>query len=165
MTDDPYDPNSEARSRHRRAVLTILIVLLMLFFAAWYAMSYVRADQARRESSPSSSTTTAECIEPADVTVNVYNATNRAGLAADVATDLRTRGFMVKTVANDPKRAQLTGPGELRYGQLGAKGAELVAAHVGTFEREVDERERPSVDVVLGQAFDSLVPISDVAAC
>lgn len=168
MTDDHYGRTAEARARRRRTSLTILIVLLMLFFAAWYAMSYLQAgDQQATPTTTSSSSTssTAPCPEPADVPVNVYNATNRAGLAAEVATALRARGFDVKTVANDPKRAQLTGPGQLRYGAAGAKGAERVAGHVGNFERKIDERSRPSVDVVLGPEYEQLVSPAEVPTC
>ncbi len=168
MTDDYYGRTAEARTRRRRTSLTILIVLLILFFAAWYAMSYLQAEDTQAAPSTTTSSTsssTAPCPEPADVQVNVYNATNRAGLAAEVATDLRARGFDVKTVANDPKRAQLTGPGQLRYGSAGAKGAERVLGHVGNFERQIDERQRPSVDVVLGPQYEQLVPPAKVPTC
>lgn len=166
MTDnDHHGESSEARARRRRSIITVSLVILMLFFTAWYAMSYIRADDPR-SASPATSSTTSSCdLAPKDVEVNVYNATNRAGLAAQVAGDLRKRGFAVKTVANDPKRAQLTGRGELRYGNKGKSGAELVDNNVGTFARQVDERTRTSVDVVLGPEFDGLVDKAAVPDC
>ncbi|WP_338748688.1 LytR C-terminal domain-containing protein [Janibacter alittae] len=158
MTDsDRYGESSEARARSRRSVITVSLVILMLFFAAWYALSYMRAADTPNASPTPSSTTTACDLAPEDVEVNVYNATNRAGLAAQVAKGLRERGFTVKTVANDPKRAELTGRGELRYGDPGTSGAELVDGTVGVFARRVDERTRTSVDVVLGPQFDGLL--------
>lgn len=166
MTDKHhYGESSEARARSRRSIITFSLVILMLFFAAWYALSYLRVDDTRSASPTTSSTTTSCDLAPKDVEVNVYNATNRAGLAAQVAKGLRQRGFVVKTVANDPKRAELTGRGELRYGEQGKSGADLVDDTVGSFARKVDERTRTSVDVVLGPQFDGLVDKAAVPDC
>lgn len=165
MADDYYGESNETRARRRRSVITFSLVILMLFFAAWYAFSYIRADSSPAASPTTSSPTTTCDLAPKDVEVNVYNATNRAGLAAQVADGLRGRGFVVKTVANDPKRAELTGRGELRYGDKGKSAAELVDNHVGTFARKVDERTRTSVDVVLGPEFDGLVARAAVPSC
>lgn len=165
MSDEYYGQSAEARARRRRAVITSLLALLMIFFAAWYAMSYIRADDARRAES-SSSTSSPTCPAKAeDVQVNVYNATTREGLATKVARDLRKRGFDVRTVANDPKKAEVTGPGELRHGTNGTKGAELLSEHVGEFSITKDERERTSVDVVLGPDYRKLTSRSAVEDC
>lgn len=163
--DDHYGETSEARARHRRSVITVSLVILMIFFAVWYALSYIRADGAEG-ASPTTTSSTSSCdITPQEVEVNVYNATDRAGLAAQVAKGLRGRGFVVETVANDPKRAELTGLGELRYGSVGKAGADLVDEHVGSFARNVDERTRTNVDVVLGPTFDGLVDKESVPDC
>lgn len=163
--NDHYGESNEARARRRRSIITFSLVILMLFFAVWYALSYIRAD-ATRDASPTTSSSTSSCdLTPEDVEVNVYNATDRPGLAAQVARGLRGRGFVVKTVANDPKRAELTGPGELRYGAVGEAGADLVDEHVGSFARNVDERTRTNVDVVLGPTFDGLVDKKQVPDC
>lgn len=162
---DHHGRSTEGRARQRRSIITIGLVLLMLFFAAWYAMSYIRAnDTATGATTTLTPSPTSSCdLTPEEVPVNVYNATNRAGLAAQVASDLRKRGFQVLTVANDPKREELTGRGELRYGELGKPGAELVSQHIGSFAKQVDERTRTSVDVVLGPKFDRLVDTARVA--
>ncbi len=165
MSEDYYGQSAEARARRRRAIITTLLALLMIFFAAWYAMSYIRADDARRASS-STSTTSATCpAKAADVQVNVYNATDREGLATKAARDLRQRGFDVRTIANDPKRAEVTGPGELRHGTNGTKGAELLSEHVGEFSIAKDERERETVDVVLGPDYRKLTTRSSLEEC
>ncbi|WP_277452942.1 LytR C-terminal domain-containing protein [Janibacter sp. DB-40] len=163
--DDHYGESTEARARRRRSIITFSLVILMLFFAVWYALSYIRADETR-ETSPTTSSSTTSCdLTPEEVEVNVYNATDRPGLAAQVAKGLRGRGFEVKTVANDPKRAELTGLGELRHGTAGKAGADLVDEHVGSFARKVDERTRTNVDVVLGPTFDGLVDKESVPDC
>lgn len=168
MREDPYDDNDPTRSRRRRSIITFTIVLLLLFFAVWYAMSYIRADgsPSDRASSSTTQSSPSTCdITPEQVEVNVYNATNRDGLAGRVASQLTDRGFDVKTVANDPKKAELDGIGNLRYGSNGRKGAKLVGLHTGSFEMIQDARKRTSVDVVLGPTFTKLVPEADIQAC
>ena len=164
---DVHGVPDEVRARQHRSIITISLVVLALFFAAWYAYSYIRADDARsaREAATATPTTTACEMTPEQVEVNVYNATSRPGLAAQVATDLRKRGFVVETVANDPKRAELTGRGELRYGETSLEAARLVEQHVGSFAKKVDERQRTSVDVVLGPTYDQLVDRADITPC
>lgn len=168
MTDDDhYGEPAEARARRRRSIITFTLVVLMLFFAAWYALSYIRAERAPEAApTPTTSSATSSCdLTPEEVKVNVYNATSRAGLAGQVARGLRQRGFVVETVANDPKKAELTGRGELRYGKKGAEAAELVDVNVGSFAQQIDERTRVGVDVVLGPEFDGLVAQSAVQTC
>ena len=66
-------------------------------------------------------------LTASQVTVNVYNATNRAGLAASTAKDVKARGFVDRPVANDPLKKKIDGAGELRFGPNGKAGAALVA--------------------------------------
>lgn len=157
--------SSAARGRRRRAVVTILLVLLLIFYAAWYALSYIRADTASRQRTPAVAQSVTCTTSPKQVEVNVYNATNRDGLAARVAADLRARGFSIKTVANDPKKRKVTGRGQLRYGRAGATDAKLVALHVGPVEKLVDSRARTTVDVVLGPDFAQLASESRIETC
>ena len=42
---DDYGEEDPVRARRRRSVITFAVVLLLLFFAVWYALSYIRADQ------------------------------------------------------------------------------------------------------------------------
>ncbi|WP_435200477.1 LytR C-terminal domain-containing protein [Janibacter sp. GS2] len=165
MPDEFYGQSTESRARRRRAIITVLIVLLLLFFAAWYAMSYIRADTSARATTTSTSGSPTCELTPAQVEVNVYNATDREGLAAQVARGLKERGFVVRTVANDPKQEEVTGRGQLRHGARGTKGAELLSRHVGTVADAPDERERVAVDVVLGPDYRHLVRADQVTDC
>ena len=165
MSDEYYGQSAEARARRRRAVITLLLALLMIFFAVWYAMSYIRADDERRATESSSSATPTCETKASEFKVNVYNATDREGLATTVARDLRKRGFDVQTVANDPKGTEVTGPGELRHGTNGTKGAELLSDHLGDFSIDKDERDRTKVDVVLGPDYERLVAEDTAPDC
>ncbi|PJE96470.1 hypothetical protein CUT44_18410 [Streptomyces carminius] len=97
---------------------------------------------------------------PAAVTVNVYNATTRAGLAKKTADELRKRGFKVGEVANAPasldKKVKETGllmgaPAAYRTGAFDVLLTQLPGAVVRPVDRKGGE-----VDLVLGDAFRAL---------
>ena len=166
MSDEEYyGAGSGARARRQRAIITVVVVLLLLFFSFWYAMSYIRADQGAGSTNASVPARPACTSSPQQVQVNVYNATNRDGLAARVAAQLKDRGFVVKTVANDPKKRTVTGRGELRYGTGSFADAQLVLRHTGSFQRIKDSRQRRTVDVVVGPDFTRLVAEDQVTTC
>ena len=167
-SEELHGLSQEVRERRRRSVITALLVLLMLFFAAWYAQSYIRADDDPGAEAPmatSASPSTSCVLTPEQVEVNVFNATSTEGLAAQVARDLRRRGFVVTTVANDPKHAEVAGHGHLSFGSAGARPAELVAQHVGRFDERPDERKRASVDIVVGPKYRELLDETTISDC
>ena len=151
--------STSRRRRRRRAFVTLVVVALMLFFAFWYAYSYYQT-AANPTAVPSPTCTTAVTAAPApkprEVTLNVYNATDRDGLAARTAAEVRRRGFAVATVANDPLGKSVPGPAEVRYGRSGASRARLVLALVKGARPVRDARTDASVDLVLGEAFTAL---------
>ena len=154
--------SSSRRSRRRRALITLSLVVLMLFFAFWYAYSYYQAS-GRPAAAPAASCTTSTAAagpRPATTTVNVYNATDRDGLAARTAAEVRKRGFVVATVANDPLQRPVTGTAEVRYGPSGIAKAKLVLALVKGAKPTRDARTDSSVDLVLGEKFTALAPVS-----
>jgi len=79
-------------------------------------------------SSPSTPPTpTATASTASKVTVNVLNGTTRTGIARALATKLSSEGYIVKTVATEPKHQTVT----TIYYRPGAKAAAdaLLAAH------------------------------------
>jgi hypothetical protein len=150
--------STSRRARRRRALITLGIVVLMLFFAFWYAYSYIEAPDGHRSTAapPSCTATTAVAPTPAGVTVNVYNATDRSGLAATTASAVRKRGYRISTVANDPLQKTVSGTAEVRYGATGRPGARLVLTLVKGAKAVKDSRTDSSVDLVLGDKFTSL---------
>ena len=156
------------RARRRRALITLGIVALMLFFAFWYAYSYYR-DSNVPHAAPSptctaTSTATSTAKVPSQVTVNVYNATDRSGLAAKTASDVRKRGFKVSTVSNDPLQKDVAGAAEVRYGATGTASAKLVLTLVKGSKGVKDGRTDSSVDLVLGAKFTTLTAPSKTTA-
>ncbi len=149
------------RRRQRRAAITLLLVSLMMLGSFAYAATYFRgwvgngALQAEA-SSDCQVVTRAQALKASAVTINVYNATDRRGLAASVAKSLRTQGFKVSAVANDPLGKQIGGVGEVRRGRTGVAGAALVAARLHGVKVVPDKRGDATVDVVLGNKFTSL---------
>lgn len=101
---------------------------------------------------------------PSEIKVAVYNTTFREGLAADVAAELRERGFATGETGNDPSGAYL--PEEvavIRYGPDGQKAAQRLADHVEDADlQRVDSRRGTSVDLVLGNEYSDLVPASGI---
>ncbi|HMM96205.1 LytR C-terminal domain-containing protein [Phycicoccus sp.] len=152
----------EARRRRRRSVVVIGVVLLALFFAFWYGLSYYRADENARASKPPPPTCRpydAAARTPEQVTVNVFNATTRPGLAGKTAVQLRQDGFLIGLVANDPTKRRPPKVAEVRYGPTGKPDAQLLLKVLPKGSTStMDTRKDATVDVALGAGFKALVP-------
>lgn len=140
--------------KHRKTLITIGVVVIGLFFAAWYALSYIRYDDERVAGKVPKATCRpfdpAE-VTPAKTTLNVYNATKKNGLAASAAKQLAGRGFVIREVANVPGGKALPGVAEVRYGAKGSAQAKLVVGAVGKGATSVkDARADATVDLVIG---------------
>ncbi|HEV7196196.1 MAG TPA: LytR C-terminal domain-containing protein [Pedococcus sp.] len=151
--------SSAGRSRRRRSLITLALVALMLFFAFWYAYSYYRASGSPQASASTSTCTGTTTPVPSAITVNVYNATQREGLAARTAAEVRKRGFKVSSVANDPLQHTVTGVAEVRYGRAATESSKLVLALVKGGKLVLDGRTDGTVDLVLGEKFKALSPV------
>lgn len=152
----PTPQSERARHRRNRALTTIGLVLLALFFAFWFAYSYYRdaGDASGRAPVPTCRPASSRDVTPATVKVNVYNATNRAGLAKSTSEVVADLGFQVGDIANDPLKRKVAGPAEVRFGPKGKAGADILLAVVGKGAVAVqDTRKDATVDLVLGTAF------------
>jgi LytR cell envelope-related transcriptional attenuator len=153
--------SDHARQR-RRSLITLAVVLLGLFFAFWYAWSYYQAETAAVSARPPAATCAPfdpKAVRVEDTTVNVYNASNRSGLAASAAKTLAERGFIIGKVANDPSKRKAPAVAEVRHGPDGEAQAGLVRSALpkGTVI-VVDKRKGATVDVALGAKFTGLAP-------
>lgn len=106
-----------------------------------------------------------EMPRPSGVRVNVYNATWRPGLAKEVQGGLSSRGFKAGKTGNDPDGAFLPeDTAWIRHGADHVLEAKLLAQHVpGAVLKQVD-REGATLDLVLGNQWESLTPFADVPA-
>jgi hypothetical protein len=158
------------RRRHRRTALTLTVVALFMLGTFTYAAAYYQGWVGNRAAAPSppaslscQTVAPAQLLTPTAVTINVYNATDRSGLAASVAKSLRTQGFKVAIVANDPLGKSIGGVGEVRRGRRGAAGASLAAARLSGAKVVRDGRTDDTVDLVLGNKFTALSTPPEVA--
>ncbi|HYN30114.1 MAG TPA: LytR C-terminal domain-containing protein [Dermatophilaceae bacterium] len=95
------------------------------------------------------------------VKVNVYNTTWRSGLAAEVRDELVGRGFATGKAGNDPESRFLPDDvAVIRHGPDADLAAALVAAHLTGARLEQVERPGTAVDVLLGNRFTELTPVT-----
>lgn len=189
-------PRMRRPRRRRRIVVTALAVTTGLGVLSWGTVQLVdvftggdttvraaaegRAcepgeapgDQDAKGAEPSTQPTakpSADALpEPSAITVNVYNATTRSGLAKDTADALKKRGFAIGEVANAPasldKKVKEAGllmgpPAAHRTGAFDVLHTQLPQARI----KEVD-RKGGEIDLVIGKAFTGLAKEKDVRA-
>ncbi|QHC33496.1 LytR family transcriptional regulator [Streptomyces sp. HF10] len=101
---------------------------------------------------------------PGRITVNVFNATARTGLAKDTADQLKKRGFKIGDVGNagadyDKKvkgAGVVLGPTSAVDTSLPVLGAQVAGA-----EQRPDGRKGATLDLILGDGFKGLVKAAD----
>lgn len=174
--DDAYVPFRNRKRRRRRAASAALGGLLVVGVGAYGLVSLVTAPEQNaaaaagcKEGSAQALTArdqakNATAANAAQFTLNVYNSTDRKGLAAHTAAELKARGFAIGQVTNDPLKSKVAGAAQVRG--AGASNAELreVAAEVQGAQIQTDSRNDPSIDIVLGSTFNTLASVSQVDA-
>ena len=162
-TDSP--PARPRRDRRPVPPLVFLLVLALVALGVWWK---VLADAGAREDATEAACATAAeappSLDPSTLSVRVYNATDTAGLAQTVASELQARGFVVDEIANDPTDREVTGPGEIRHGPRGADAAAYLALFLPGAGDQLDTRATAQVDLVIGPEFDRLASPEEVAA-
>jgi hypothetical protein len=159
---------SVSKRRKRRQLIVLGVVVLGLFFAFWYAWSYYQADISSGAARPPA----AECrpydpkvVTPEKTKVNVYNASNRNGLAGTVARSLKERAFVIGKVANDPSKRKAPKVAEIRYGASGTAQAKLLRTTLPKGTALVkDRRKVTTIDLALGAKFTTLTPVPTTTA-
>lgn len=155
-------PRDLLRRRRRRQAWTFAVLVttvLVIGVAAsghWLRWWTIGNETSRAQATPCPQQ---RAIDPVLVTVNVYNATARVGLARGVAAELQARGFRVATITNDRSGQVVTGVAVVRHGAVGRLAAQTVAAQlVGQFTVVDDGRGDRTVDLVIGPAYAALKP-------
>jgi LytR cell envelope-related transcriptional attenuator len=98
------------------------------------------------------------------IKLNVYNSTDRHGLAAATASQLKQRGFAIAKVTNDPLKANLTVAAQIRGSSAQSPAMHVVAAEVAGSQLQSDTRTDGTVDLVLGAGFNALASPDQVSA-
>jgi LytR cell envelope-related transcriptional attenuator len=99
---------------------------------------------------------------PSEVTIRVFNATNKPGLADSVTYEFANRGF--KTQKPTENKKKFKGVAQLRYGPAAVGKAHLLKAYfLAQAEPQYDpKRKGDVVDVVVGQNYQQLATTTEV---
>lgn len=103
--------------------------------------------------------------KPRQITVNVYNATKRVGLASITSVDLGLRGFKKGLVESSDEN--IPGIAVIRYAPGSRPSADRLAAYIPGAVLKVDDTKpkgAPAIDLLLGDSFGQLAPNEQVAA-
>lgn len=98
------------------------------------------------------------------INLNVYNATDKVGLANSVKLDFEYRRFKVGKTGNNPLKKPVDGVGVLRYGPQSVGAAYVVNAYfLNDATLDFDpKRTDATVDVILGPGFKQLATQTEV---
>lgn len=185
ITGDKY-PRLRRPKRRRRLVLAVVASVTALGLVGWGTLQLIdvftgdedqaaaagpKADCATRVSqspkaggsageSGKSGTAAKGLPAPGKITVNVLNATPRAGLAKETADELKKRGFRIGNVGNATEEYDKKVKGAAIL--LGAKAAEDAALAVlntqltGARLKTDGRKQATEVDLVIGTGFKAL---------
>ena len=183
-SNGPRPSNRHRRQQSPVVAIVLVVIGMVILFGAGFGLSRIIQgspdSDAGGGSTPTASPTNtspepAPCVtvtvtpgaglpSAAQVTSNVYNATDRAGLAAVTAEELQVRGFLIGTIDNDPLAKTITGVAEIRHGPSGEQGARLMAFYIPGAELVDDGRTDATIDTVIGAAYTAVAPQSEVDA-
>ncbi|MEU1275828.1 LytR C-terminal domain-containing protein [Streptomyces sp. NPDC005799] len=176
ITGDKY-PRMRRRRRRGRLVLAVVASVVALGVIGWGTLQLIdvftgggkkasaagpKSDCSTRVSA--SAKASRSLPKPAQITVNVYNATTRSGLAKSTADELQKRGFKIGDVGNASKDYDkkvkgagiLLGPASAVNTSLPVLGTQLAAA-----DKRTDTRKGTDVDLIIGDAFKNLTARAD----
>lgn len=172
ITGNQY-PRMRRPRGHRRIVLAVVSAAAALGLLGYGSLQLMhvfggrsggsRAAGAARCARPAAAAArTGPLPKPAAVTVNVYNATQRSGLAKSTADELRKRGFAIGKIGNAPapyggqvKGSAILLGGPAAQGALKVLGTEVAAAAAKT---DASRTGGSDVDLILGDGFGGLAP-------
>ncbi|MFE4536655.1 LytR C-terminal domain-containing protein [Streptomyces scopuliridis] len=162
------------RPRHRRRiVLAAVASVAALGLTGWGTLQLIdvftgggtkSAAAARKSGCEHSSAPVKALPKPGQITVNVYNATPRGGLAKVTADELKKRGFVIGKVGNAPAAydKKVPGTGILVGGEKPEDGFfTVLGAQLKGATSKTDTRKTPDVDLILGAAFKELTEQKD----
>lgn len=181
VTGAAYPRMSRPR-RRRRIVLVVLGSIIGLALIAYGAVQLIDvfggdadkrktaaaakdcATPAPKAGSAASAAPKVVLPPPGGITVNVYNATPRAGLAKAVGDELKSRGFAIGKVGNAPADFDKKVPGAgilVGSPQTDKAAFSVLGTNLAGATQQTDARETGDIDLILGDAFKELTPKAD----
>ncbi|MFD6923018.1 LytR C-terminal domain-containing protein [Streptomyces sp. NPDC059944] len=182
ITGDKYPRMRRPRGRRRLAFLVVASVaalgligwgtlqLIDVFTGGGKASAAGTKADCGSKASPAAKASAAASVagtlpKPGQITVNVFNATPRSGLAKQTADELKKRGFKIGDVGNATAAydKKVEGAGLL----LGGKDADRAALPVlntqlSGAQLKTDGRSQPTtVDLIIGNGFKTLTKKED----
>lgn len=182
ITGDKY-PRMRQRRRRGKLAAAVVASVAALAVVAWGTLQLIdvftgggqkasaagtKADcgsGVRPSAGASAGAKGAALPKPAQITVNVYNATTRSGLAKNTADELKKRGFKIGDIGNASKEfdKKVKGTGVL-LGPASSVNSSLpvLATQLSAAERRTDAaRKGAAVDLIIGDGFKTLTPKAD----
>ena len=176
ITGDRYPRMRRPRHR-RRIVLTLVATVCVLGLTGWGSLQLIDVFGGRSSTAQAAQgkhkcrtgdtakgphakpAVVGPLPKPAVLTVNVFNATPRSGLAKSTADELKKRGFKIGKVGNAPAAydkkikgtAILLGPKSAVDGPLKVLATQLAGAELKT-----DDRKGTELDLLIGDGFKEL---------
>ena len=163
---EPVLARDTSSRRRRRQTITFLVLVAIVLSIGLVGLTYYYGLWGGSDDSGARSCPTGPGLPPpGEVSMNVYNGSDRSGLALRASQALDKRKFRVGDVANDPQQQQIRGTAVIRHGAEGTLAAKTVAAHLKGKPRleQDDERTGDIVDLVLGAKYAGLRTSKDAA--
>jgi hypothetical protein len=145
---------------HVKTVLTLAVLAVLVLVGVtwgWSAMTTPFPHKAEPKDCYPTSLQPGDRVSPPMVTVSVYNASERSGLATRTMSGFEDMGFGLGHVGNAPKATSV------RYAQIWTQDRQnpavrLVASRLGPHAHIIDhEPKGPGVTVLVGPTFTKLV--------
>jgi hypothetical protein len=166
-------PRMRRPRNHRRVVLAGLSTVTVLGLIGWGTVQLIdvfgghlgfahrNAAQGSHCRNGSSGSPADVLPKPSSITVNIYNATPRTGLAKATADQLRQRGFTIGKIGNAPAQYtnKVTGTALLLGGPRAQSALKVLGTQLATGQDRTDPtRTGADVDLVIGNGFGNLDP-------
>lgn len=145
--------------------LIALLALLLLTAIVWWRVLHRDTGSPAGSSSCSTQSSVPTLPGPARVTLQVLNATHRAGIARKARNTLISDGFNVPAAAsNDKPKVKIPGVAEIRFGPQGRDAAQLVHYYLPGARMVAKQTKGTTVVISLGEKFRGFVSPSSVQA-
>jgi hypothetical protein len=149
-----------------RTPITLLVLLGLLFGGAYIGWQKVTAPTDTDADDPGTTTPTCpttsfrpgQVVRTRDVMVNVFNASNRSGLAGDTRDALTAKGFKKGVAENAPAEAEVANVTIWAANPRDPSVLLVAQQFRGTVEIEEGQSLAPGVVVLLGDEFRGLKP-------